>query len=381
MKIRVFSVIILLAAGCATDEDSLHPASRGLGTTVALDGRAFRIAVLAPSEGGDLILEGADLTFDRTSGEVSFGAALVNSTERTIFAPLSLVIRDLRPQGIRALNTDGHAEDGSPLYDFSWEVGEDGALAPGESSLGVRMTFADPEGVAFDLGTVLESGLGPPHGAIGGVVFLDQNPDARRDRGESGIPGIPVTLLGAGDANAKKMAETRTDRAGRYRFLNLLPGLYAVRMSAPALATVTPNPIHVPLVPAENGQVSSFLAADLACFRRSKHGQKTPPLLGPLRVLASGETITGHFRLAHLPRMPLSLVVEVANAEMQALGTAEVMINGDQVLTAADLLPDTRFVRRDILPDLLRLGENTIEGRAGSGQGDEVALVVTVFVQ
>jgi hypothetical protein len=369
--------LLLLVAGCGTDDRPTDPAGRSLGATINPGHRAFRIAVFAPSAGGDVVLDGIDLRFDSERGEVSCRAAVVNITDHPLYAPLELVITDLLPDRVGLVGADRRTGGGEPLVDFSAAMGEDGILAPGEASQRVPMVFADPARAPIVLGAVLNLGIGPPHGAVGGVVFSDQNPNGRRDRGEPGIPGIPVALL----EGEKVIAETRTDPNGRYVFLNLHPGLHAVRKGAPDLELVTPNPLHVALVPVANGQAKSCLSADFACFRRHDPGDEARPLLGPLRVLASGETVTGHFELTHLPRMPLLLVVEVTGVEGRELGEAEVAVNGHSVLAAADFVAGPRLVRGEILPDWLRLGQNTVEVRAqrdveGEGEAFLIANVI-----
>ncbi len=161
-------------------------------------------------------------------------------------------------------------------------------------------------------------------------------------------------------------------------FTGLPPGFYAVREDAPDLRTRTPNPLHVALVPGEGGQAESFLTADFACFRRGEPGPEPHLLLGPLRVRASGETATGVFELDQRPRQPLLLLVDVAGRGEHPVTEAEVAVNGHPIVTEADFPGDTRRVRREILPDLLRAGENTVEIRAESGEPGEVFLVVTV---
>jgi hypothetical protein len=281
----------------------------------------------------------------------------------------------VRPPDVRAVNPDRRTEEGAPVYSFTAEVGEDGVLGPGESTLRRTITFADPARAAFALGAILHTGLGPALGAIGGAVFFDRDPDGHRGPGEPGIPGIPVSLAAA----SRVVAETRTDLEGRYVFTGLAPGFYAVRKGAPDLLTRTPNPLHVVLVPGENGQAQSFLAADFACFRRGEPGPEPHVLLGPLRVLASGETVTGVFELHQGPGQPLLLVVEVIGRGEHPLAEAEVAMNGHAIVTEADFPGDTRRIRREILPDLLRAGENTVEIRAEAGGGAEVFLVVTVL--
>jgi len=70
--------------------------------------------------------------------------------------------------------------------------------------------------------------------AMGDYVWFDSNGNGLQDQGESGIPGVVVTLS-RGDGTS--VVTTRTDADGYYYFINLLPGDYAVAL--------TPLPAYV----------------------------------------------------------------------------------------------------------------------------------------
>jgi protocatechuate 3,4-dioxygenase beta subunit len=65
--------------------------------------------------------------------------------------------------------------------------------------------------------------------SLGDLVFQDNNQNGIQDAGESGVPGVTVTLLdGAG--NSTGLTEL-TDASGNYLFPNLTPGDYIVEFS------------------------------------------------------------------------------------------------------------------------------------------------------
>jgi uncharacterized repeat protein (TIGR01451 family) len=66
-------------------------------------------------------------------------------------------------------------------------------------------------------------------GLLAGSVFYDKNANGQRDAGEPGLSGVTVTL--SGDASRT----TTTDADGRYRFVGLLGGNYAVSETQPVL--------------------------------------------------------------------------------------------------------------------------------------------------
>jgi hypothetical protein len=372
-RMHVGIALALLTLGCGSDQP-LDPDGANLDTHVDPAGGSFRIAVTALTGNEGVVLEGEDLVVDRERGQVSFRGALVNTSPNPLYAPIRLVLTHIDPPSIASVDPDGRTEAGEPYYDWSDQAGNDGILSPGETSQRVKMSFSDPDRQAFSLGALLDSNLGPAKNAIGGSVFLDRRPNGRRDRDEQGIPDIRLELI----ANGRTTGETTTDPDGRYVFLGLAPGLYAVHAAARDLATATPNPLHVALVPIGDGDAASFLHADFACFRRADPGSAPPPVAGPIRVLARGETAVESFALEVMPEHPLVLQAELRGDETARLVEAELAVNGHVVVGVDDFVPGLRLVRREILPDLLQTGTNTLEVRAVATDGQEAFVVVTI---
>jgi protocatechuate 3,4-dioxygenase beta subunit len=68
------------------------------------------------------------------------------------------------------------------------------------------------------------------YASLSNKVWLDTNKDGRIDNGEKGIPGVTVTII---DPNGVPLASTVTDANGNYRFDNLAPGKYHVKVTSP----------------------------------------------------------------------------------------------------------------------------------------------------
>ena len=67
-------------------------------------------------------------------------------------------------------------------------------------------------------------------GKLGDMAWLDLNGNGLQDSGESGVPGVTVELM-RGDTVA---ASTVTDQYGYYRFTEVYPATYTLRVTAPA---------------------------------------------------------------------------------------------------------------------------------------------------
>ena len=85
--------------------------------------------------------------------------------------------------------------------------------------------------------SAIDIGAHKPPGSIGDLVWSDRNRDGRRDDGEPGIPGIPVSLLNADftpvlGPTGGPLAVV-TDGLGGYRFGDLEPGQYVVSFPLP----------------------------------------------------------------------------------------------------------------------------------------------------
>ncbi len=372
--VPILAALCALAhAGCAADDRSLGPDDQSADALIDPAASSFRIAVALAAGGEQVQLDGLAVQADAARREVTCRAALINASASPLYTPLELVVTALDPDSIRVLDADRYTPEGFPIIDFSDHAGGDGVLAPGEMSARRPLNFSVREGQPFMFGSTLVTGIGPRRAAIGGVVFIDRIANSRRDRGEPGIQGIAITLR----KSSRTIADTVTDGDGRYVFVGLAPGPYSVQMEGADLATVTPNPRSVALVGAGGGQPRSFLAADFACFPRPEPGAE-PVVLGPLRAPANGETTTGRFILAEPPVSPLLLTVEAVCGDDVKMADTEVLVNGHVVVSAADFsITSRRELKREILPDLLRAGGNTVEAHAAAGDSAG-CLVITI---
>ncbi len=113
----------------------------------------------------------------------------------------------------------------------------DGLDAAGTISGAVRGTAVNPgdritqivikqgeTGINYDFGEILPA-------SISGIVHIDLDDDCVLDANESTLEGVVIRLL---DASGKEIAQTKTDAAGKYQFLNLAPGSYTVVEDQPA---------------------------------------------------------------------------------------------------------------------------------------------------
>ena len=88
----------------------------------------------------------------------------------------------------------------------------------------------------LDMGCVLP-------GRLGDFCWLDLNGNGLQEAGEAGIPGVLIELMRDG----QKVAETVTDQYGFYRFEEIYPAVYTLRVTAPAEVKPT-VPLKDPLI-------------------------------------------------------------------------------------------------------------------------------------
>lgn len=77
--------------------------------------------------------------------------------------------------------------------------------------------------LALNIGAVLP-------GRLGDMAWLDVNGNGLQDTGESGVPGVRVELMRGGEV----VAQTETDQYGYYRFTEVYPATYTLRVTVPA---------------------------------------------------------------------------------------------------------------------------------------------------
>ena len=71
----------------------------------------------------------------------------------------------------------------------------------------------------------------PAGSTIGDFVWLDANGDGLQDPDEAGVEGVDVVLL---DASGVELARDTTDHLGRYEFVGVVDGSYALEVELPA---------------------------------------------------------------------------------------------------------------------------------------------------
>ena len=83
-----------------------------------------------------------ELRYDRSTGQSSATANIVNNTSDVISSPVWLVIKDISTVSITMVDPDGTTHDGNPYIDLTNLLG-DGQLDPGDS-LSLRLVFDNP---------------------------------------------------------------------------------------------------------------------------------------------------------------------------------------------------------------------------------------------
>jgi hypothetical protein len=250
-------------------------------------GGSFLLGLVSDSSiaPGHIEVWGMDVEYDSAQGIVSFDVQLVNRSRTSIPPPIHFVITEIVPHDISVVDFDGVTGDGFPFYDFSEKLGDDNVLEPEERSERVRMYFQTGEERSFAIGFRID--LRPPdsEGAIGGVVYRDDNKNGRRDRCDRCEPGIPEISVGLEkplDNGDRVILITRTNGKGEYRFYGLKEGVYKVFVS-PDLENwevTSANPLLVTLVEEPDGSVQSFLGAHFGLF--PMHPPVPDNLFGPI---------------------------------------------------------------------------------------------------
>ena len=97
--------------------------------------------------------------------------------------------------------------------------------------------------LTMDIGAVLP-------GSLGDLVWLDVNANGLQDSGEGGIPGVKIELMRDGEV----VAETVSDQYGFYRFTDVYPATYTLRVAAPAEVKPTQQRTDIPLIVSVMGE-------------------------------------------------------------------------------------------------------------------------------
>lgn len=105
--------------------------------------------------------------------------------------------------------------------DYVFTAGGGDSLAGNESGCSATIEL----GELSMGGTIANLRLGAlKPAAVGGVIWLDQDDDGRRQNGDGGVSGVRAVLTMTSGADAGKQYETRTDESGAYTFASVMPG-------------------------------------------------------------------------------------------------------------------------------------------------------------
>ena len=215
--------------------------------------------------GDGLRLEAVELHYDLENHAVSARVRLRNAGALPVPGPDGILVLDFAPQDVRPLNTlspcDGLLPCPPFVFDHRGSYGEDGVLAPGESSEPREWRLQNPSGESFAFRARPVTSFTGGNGVIAGAVFADENGDGRRDPFEAGIAGATIQLL-----HGETAAQTQSDASGAYRFTVLEEGLYQVMRTAdPGCQPTTASQRQIWIVRRPDGTLSGFDHADFGC--------------------------------------------------------------------------------------------------------------------
>ena len=109
--------------------------------------------------------------------------------------------------------------------DYVFTAGGNDSLAGNESGCSAEIELGELE-MGGAMTDIRFGALRPA--AAGGVLWLDQNDNGRRDYDEAGVNGVKVILTMTSGADTGKQYETMTDETGAYAFPGVMPGMVEI---------------------------------------------------------------------------------------------------------------------------------------------------------
>ncbi len=223
----------------------------------------------------------------------------------------------------------------------------------------------------------------PATGSLNGTVVNDRNNNRAIDQGDQGLPGVNVTLTGAGPDGQFGTADditrnTTTDSNGRYNFTNLPAGNYRATVNNP-LANSNPTLIPPNNITVANNQINNI---DFGFFvpTGTGGGNGTPNLQLLKRITNAtrgGNTIGGvAFTDVDNSNNP-NIIATINQAGVRPIGVSNIpattpLQSGDEVeytVYFADPGADLNNARLcDLIPAGTTYSNNSISvNRAGNG--------------
>ncbi|WP_197356594.1 SdrD B-like domain-containing protein [Aureliella helgolandensis] len=255
------------------------------------------------------------------------------------------------------------------LLDGDALAGSLGGIVNGGGLITQIVLTGDTRGVNYDFCELTPAELS-------GHTFYDQNNNGRRDSGESPLSNVVVVLW---DADGAKVAETRTDAQGYYKFTGLPPGVYRVTEQTPA--DYIPGKADVGTVGGQRVGVSDSTGDVIASIKLGAGGVGLNYDFGEiLPGSIAGRVISdtnGNCIIDAAGEMPLSGVrIELLDQSGTVLQTT--LTDAEGRYTFDDLLPGNYSIR-EIQPAGYFNGDH----HAGSGGGDDSIedLVTSIIIQ
>jgi uncharacterized repeat protein (TIGR01451 family) len=136
----------------------------------------------------------------------------------------------------------------------TWQIGT--ATDPGSAGWLPTTPTSSAIDVPSDGSATWEMGLARPT-AITGTVFIDANQNGDLDTDEARQQGVPLSLTGTTGAGAEVTDTAASGADGGYRFENLLPGTYQVRVGTPDGFLLTTVEVHANLTTTSGGTLGN----------------------------------------------------------------------------------------------------------------------------
>jgi hypothetical protein len=180
---------------------------------------------------------------DNNNDNIADGAAIATTTTN---GTGNYLFSNLAPGNyiVGVVPLAGYTSSTNPAVDPDNDTDRDdnGTNLAGTEWRGLAITLAagtEFNGTASNTNTNVTYDFGfyqPAPASLGDRVWRDDNDNGIQDADEVGVAGVTVTLVNAAE---EVVATTTTDAQGNYKFSNLLPGDYTVRITPPANYTLS----------------------------------------------------------------------------------------------------------------------------------------------
>jgi hypothetical protein len=210
---------------------------------------------------GSILVRGRHLAYDSELGALTVDLSVYNDSDSSYPEPVGLTFVQFIPADVTILNSDNDQNGVGALVMFEFDD-DDNSWGPGEESQSRSVQFDVASGVSVGFVARIDVGMAPGGGAIGGMVWNDENEDGVIDPDEVGVGGVTMTLHAGQDTTVAPLATEVTAEDGSYLFEGQDAGYYTVvRMPQEGLVGTSPPEMAVILVEMD-GTVSDFLLAN-----------------------------------------------------------------------------------------------------------------------